>query len=64
MNGQTKSSSEKQRIVDEYILKHNPYKELTPLNFNLRQYARYVKENNLKAEDIFNTVMSMFIKAV
>ena len=60
MTGQTKSFEEKQRMIDEYILKNDPYRKLSPLKFNMRQYAKYVKENNLKPENISNAIMSMF----
>ena len=42
----------KQKVVDEYMQDYNPYEKHEPLQFDLRRYAQYVKERNLKPEDI------------
>lgn len=55
------SFDEKQKIVEEYIQKVNPYKDLEPLNFDLRGYAEYVKEHNVSSEEA-KEVCKLFIK--
>lgn len=58
MNGQMKKS--KRQIVEEYINLVNPYETPKPIAFDLRGYAAYIRENNLKAEDITPEIMEMF----
>ena len=62
MYGQTKSFKDKQRLVDDYILKNDPYKKLVPLRLDLRQLAKYVKENNLRPDEVSGNVVAMFSK--
>ena len=52
MNGQMKSYNEKKSIANEFIRQNNPYEKKPSLNFDLRKYATYVKENGLKADEI------------
>ncbi len=47
MNGQTKSFKEIQNLIDEFIERVNPYERKEPLRFNLREYSRYIDENNI-----------------
>lgn len=60
MNGQTKVY--KNSLMDELIKKNNPYKKNEPLQFDLRAYAAYVKENNLDAFQITEAVLKKFKK--
>lgn len=62
MNGQMKSYNEKNLIATEFIRQNNPYEKKSSLNFDLRRYASYVKENGLKADEITPKILSMFVK--
>ena len=62
MNGQMKSYNEKKSIANEFIRQNNPYEKKPSLNFDLRKYATYVKENGLKADEITPQIMNMFVK--
>ena len=42
----------KQKVIDEYMQDYNPYEKHELLQFDLRGYAQYVKERNLKPEAI------------
>ena len=52
----------KQKVVDEYMQDYNPYEKHEPLQFDLRGYAQYVKEHNLKPEDITLEILTLFSK--
>ena len=58
MNGQT--NAYKKAVMEEFIKTNNPCKKNEPLHFDLRGYASYVKENNLKAEQITDAVLRKF----
>lgn len=60
MSGQMKTFEEKQRMMDEFIEKTNPYKESEPLRFDLRGYAEYIKKNNIKSDMITEDIMALF----
>lgn len=60
MNGQTKSYKEKQNLIDEFIERVNPYERKEPLRFNLREYSRYIDENNIDRKNVPESVMKMF----
>lgn len=60
MIGQTKKS--KNQIGDEYLMKVNPYKKPQPITFDLRRYAAYIKDNNLKGTEITSEIMNRFSK--
>lgn len=62
MNGQTKSFSEKQKMVDDFILRVKPYEKQPLLKFDFHGYAKYVKEHNLTKETITESVMKKFQK--
>ena len=53
---------DKQKTVDDFIKKNDPYKAKEPLRFDLRGYAAYVKENAIKASDITPEIMRRFAK--
>ena len=61
MIGLRKSSEEKRQLVDEYLKKYNPYEKQPTLNFDLRKYARFVEQNNLKRDQITEAVMEQFV---
>ena len=60
MNGRTKSFKEKQNLIDEFIERVNPYEQKEPLRFNLREYSRYIDENNIDRKNVPESVMKMF----
>ena len=60
MNGQKNTYKEKDRTIRKYISLVNPYKTHKPLKYDLRKYAAYVRDHNLRVEDISEDVMSMF----
>jgi len=62
MNGQKKSSDTKQNIVDDFIKRVPPYDEMVPLEFDIRGYSQYVKENDLSEEDITSDILKQFEK--
>ena len=45
----------------EYLKKYNPYEKQPSLNFDLRKYARFVEQNNLKGDQITEAVMEQFV---
>ncbi|MBQ6025648.1 MAG: hypothetical protein IJL20_08600 [Lachnospiraceae bacterium] len=60
MNGQTKSYKDKLAIVDEFISRINPYQKPEPLRFDLRGYAKYLKEHNLSGKNVDENIVKMF----
>lgn len=62
MNGQKKSSNEKDLLVQAYIEKTNPYKPLEPLKFDLRGYAAYLKEHAISGNNVPEAVIAQFQK--
>ena len=58
----TLSGYSKQKVVDKYMQDYNPYEKHEPLQFDLRGYAQYVKEHNLKPEDITLEILTLFSK--
>ena len=52
----------RQKVVDEYMQDYNPYEKHELLQFDLRGYAQYVKEHNLKPEDITLEIFALFSK--
>lgn len=62
MNGQMKSYSDKQNMVNQYILNNNLYDKSPSLNFDLRGYASYIKNHHLNAKDITPDILNKFVK--
>ena len=60
MSGQTKSYKEKMAIVDEFISRVNPYQEPEPLRFDLRGYAKYLKEHGISGKNVNEDIVRMF----
>ena len=48
--------------MEEFIKKNNPYKKNEPLQFDLRSYSAYIKENNLESVQITEAVLKKFKK--
>lgn len=48
-------------MIDEYISKHSPYDKFEPFKFDLRAYSKYIKEHNLRNEDITVEITNMFM---
>lgn len=46
--------------MEEYLAENDPYQEREPLNFDIRRYAVFVKENNLRSSDITPEILNMF----
>jgi hypothetical protein len=51
---------EKQNLADDFILRCNPYEKKEPLKFDIRRYASYVKEHNLRPQEITAEIMEKF----
>lgn len=62
MSGQMKSFSEKRESIEAYIRESNLYEKKTPLNFDMRAYDLYVRENNLGVDEITPEIMKKFEK--
>lgn len=62
MNGQATLSKfkEKQKIVDDYIKRVNPYIKPEPLRFDLRGYSNHMKEYNIAAKDVTDDIYEKF----
>ena len=52
---------EKQKQMEEYIEKNNPYRELEPLHFDLRGYGKYIEDNHIDKNNIPDEVVQKFI---
>lgn len=61
MSGQMKKS--KRQIVDDFIKRVNPYEKPQPIAFDLRGYAAFVAQNDLKAKDITPEMMKRFVRS-
>ncbi len=61
MNGQM-TYTEKIKMVEGFIDTVNPYDNPPVLNFDMRGYANYIKENNLTSYNIKEDVLNMFSK--
>lgn len=51
----------KKRQIDRYIAQNDPYRPLTPLKFNLREYSAYAQKHKLKAQDITEDILRLFV---
>lgn len=60
MNGPMSAYKEKQQIADSFIERLNPYEKLTPLRFDLRGYAKFLKENGISGKDVPSDVVEKF----
>lgn len=54
--------NEKIKVAEEFIATVNPYEKSTNLNFDLRGYAKYVKEHNYAGKNIPVDVINKFSK--
>jgi uncharacterized protein involved in tolerance to divalent cations len=55
-----KSYKEKLAIVDEFISRVNPYQKPELLRFNLRGYAKYIKEHNISGKNVNEDIVKRF----
>lgn len=53
---------QRQKLVDDFIERINPYETPQPLHFDLRGYAKYLKENNLSGKDTADYILKKFSK--
>ena len=60
MNGQMTSFSEKQKLVDEFNIRIRPYEEHENLHFDLRGYAKYLKEHGLSGKEVSEEIIKKF----
>lgn len=60
MGGQMKSYKEKMAIVDEFISRVNPYQKPESLRFDLRGYAKYLKDHNISGKNVSEDIVKMF----
>ena len=50
MTGQMSEFKQKQKLVDDFVERNNPYKTPVPLQFDIRGYAEYMKDNNFSGK--------------
>jgi len=62
MSGQTMSFSEKQKVMDDFIERVDPYKKQDNLIFDLRGYAKYLEKNAIPGNRVPDDVVRMFKK--
>lgn len=61
MSGQTKSFSEKQKLVDDFNARIRPYEEHENLRFDLRGYAKYLKEHGMHGKEVSAEIIKITI---
>lgn len=59
VNEQMTLFKEKQKIVEAFIKRVNPYEKHEPLSIDLRGYAKYLKEHNIDGKKP-NDIVEMF----
>jgi len=59
MKIQTKKS-ERQKIVDEYVQKYNPYEKTVPLGFNVAEMSKYAQSKNISISELSIQEAKMF----
>ena len=60
MNGQAKTSKEKQNIADQFISVENPYEKHENMQFDLRAYSKFVEDNKISASEVTNEMLNKF----
>ena len=60
MNGRMMSFNEKKKMADDFVLRLQPYKEHENLHFDLRGYAKYLKENGLSGKEVSEDIIKRF----
>ncbi|SER04990.1 hypothetical protein SAMN02910369_02952 [Lachnospiraceae bacterium NE2001] len=58
MSGQKMMLDEKVKIADEFIESLNFYRTPQSLKFDLRKYSKYIRDNNIKEEDVPESVVN------
>ena len=61
MSGQMKSYSSKQKMVDDFIDRIKPYEKHENLKFDMRSYAKYLKEHKISGKNVPQDVVSKFM---
>ncbi|MGN0512857.1 MAG: hypothetical protein ACI4GD_01165 [Lachnospiraceae bacterium] len=62
MSGQTMSFNDKKELANSFIKRVNPYEKKEGLKFDLRGYAKYLKDNNIPNDNVPPSVVEMFSK--
>lgn len=62
MSGQMKSFTEKRESIESYIRESNLYEKKSPLNYDMRAYDLYIRENKLSVDEITPEIMKKFEK--
>lgn len=64
MNGQMKYCNSQKRSVDEFIKRVNPYEKCgnVKVNFDIRSYVAYLKENNISGKNVSDEILRKFVK--
>lgn len=52
--------NQKEKMADDFILHLQPYKEHENLHFDLRRYAKYLKENGLSGKEVSEDIINKF----
>lgn len=60
MSGQTMSIKEKDRIIEEFINRENPYRPHESWDFDVRGFIRYIEEHNIPSDQIDESIVAMF----
>jgi len=60
MNGNERIYRQRRRAMRRYIRKHNPLKKQPPLDIDIHAYLAYLKEHDIKNEDITLEIVEMF----
>ena len=55
-----KPDKDKKRIADLFIKRQKPYKKHKPLNFDLRGYAKHLKEHGISGKDVPPEVVNKY----
>ena len=58
--GLMKSFSEKQKLVEDFNARIRPYEEHENLRFDLRGYAKYLKEHGMHGKEVSEEIIKMF----
>lgn len=59
MNGQM-TKSERDKVVKDYIKRVDPYTKKQIPKFDMRGYANYLEQNNIRGNEVTPEIMSMF----
>ena len=60
LSGRMMLFNEKEKMADDFVFRLQPYKEHENLHFDLRAYAKYLKENALPGKEVSEDVIRKF----